>query len=177
MAPVTGSIDRVVTAGKRASGVAAQPARKRLTLGALRRCTPKGLAKIGEVGKSQSCHRLRFSRPRPACRPAFSRRVFAYGFWVSQPRENEGGRADYSAHDAMFAQRDTSRNSPASPVAVAGIGSGTAAPDDRTLIPATTAAATVLMLRKSRRRCRRGRWRYLRALLCAPYWSEGHRQR
>src|SRR3954471_13630608 len=68
----------------------------------------------------------------------------------------------------MFAQRDTGRNSPASPVAVAGIGSGTAAPDDRTLIPATTAAATALMLRKSRRRCRRGRWRYLRALLCAP---------
>src|SRR5215212_6363545 len=60
----------------------------------------------------------------------------------SRPRENEGGRADYSAHDAMFAQHDTSRNSPASPVAVAGIGSGTAAPDDRTLIPATTAAAT-----------------------------------
>src|SRR3954452_20972826 len=42
----------MVTAGKRASGVAAQPARKRLTLGALRRCTPKGLAKIGEVGKA-----------------------------------------------------------------------------------------------------------------------------
>src|SRR4051794_17258470 len=38
---------------KRASGVAAQPARKRLALGALRLCTPKGLAKIGEVGKSQ----------------------------------------------------------------------------------------------------------------------------
>src|SRR4051812_30188479 len=37
---------------KRASGVAAQPARKRLALGAPRRCTPKGLAKIGGFGKS-----------------------------------------------------------------------------------------------------------------------------
>src|SRR3954452_5528552 len=67
---------------KGASGVAAQPARKRLTLGALCRCTPKGLAKIGEVGKDRSCQR-RFSRLRPACRPAFPRRVFAYGFWVT----------------------------------------------------------------------------------------------
>src|SRR4051794_17218973 len=37
---------------KGASGVAAQPARKRLTLGALRQCTPKGLAKIREVGEA-----------------------------------------------------------------------------------------------------------------------------
>src|SRR3954470_6547944 len=37
---------------KGASGVAAQPARKRLILGALCRCTPKGLAKIGEVGEA-----------------------------------------------------------------------------------------------------------------------------
>src|SRR4051812_19581896 len=36
---------------KEASGAAAQPARKRLTLGAPRRCTPKGLAKFGEVGE------------------------------------------------------------------------------------------------------------------------------
>src|SRR3954470_764693 len=36
---------------KGASGVAAQPARKRLTLGALSRCTPKGLAKIGDLGE------------------------------------------------------------------------------------------------------------------------------
>src|SRR3954447_3964752 len=56
MAPVTGSIDRVMTAGKGASGVAAQPTRKRLILGALHRCTPKGLAKIGEVRKSRGCH-------------------------------------------------------------------------------------------------------------------------
>src|SRR3954454_6501924 len=38
---------------KGVSGVAAQPARKRLILGAPRRCTPKGLAKIGEVGETQ----------------------------------------------------------------------------------------------------------------------------
>src|SRR3954452_23581827 len=37
---------------KRASGVAAQPARKRLILGTLHQCTPKGLAKIGKVGKA-----------------------------------------------------------------------------------------------------------------------------
>src|SRR3954469_13360930 len=41
---------------KGASGVAAQPARKRLILGALCRYTPKGLAKFGEVGKSRYCH-------------------------------------------------------------------------------------------------------------------------
>src|SRR3954468_20390150 len=40
---------------KRASGVAAQPARKRLALGARLPCTPKGLAKIGEVGQSLNC--------------------------------------------------------------------------------------------------------------------------
>src|SRR3954451_16580752 len=34
---------------KIASGVAAQPARKRLALGTLYRCTPKGLANFGEV--------------------------------------------------------------------------------------------------------------------------------
>src|SRR3954470_22763812 len=33
---------------KRASGVAAQPTRKRLILGTPCRCTPKGLAKIGD---------------------------------------------------------------------------------------------------------------------------------
>src|SRR5690242_21890977 len=37
---------------KRASGVAAQPTRKQLILGALYRCTPKGLAKIGELGEA-----------------------------------------------------------------------------------------------------------------------------
>src|SRR3954471_17608385 len=37
---------------KGASGVAAQPARKRLILGTLFRCTPKGLAKIGEIGEA-----------------------------------------------------------------------------------------------------------------------------
>src|SRR3954454_25042156 len=41
---------------KGASGVAAQPPRKRLILGALCRCTPKGLAKFGEVGKSRYSH-------------------------------------------------------------------------------------------------------------------------
>src|SRR3954452_20285642 len=39
---------------KGASEVAAQPAWKRLTLGALRRCTPKGLAKIGTVREARS---------------------------------------------------------------------------------------------------------------------------
>src|SRR3954467_15570095 len=38
---------------KGASGVAAQPAWKRLILGAPCRYTPKGLAKFGEVGKSR----------------------------------------------------------------------------------------------------------------------------
>src|SRR4051794_14559736 len=52
MAPVNGSVGRVGNAGKAASGVAAQPARKRLILGALFRCTPKGLAKLGEVGEA-----------------------------------------------------------------------------------------------------------------------------
>src|SRR3954453_23347208 len=36
---------------KGASGVAAQPARKRLNLGALYRCTPKGLRKLAVSGK------------------------------------------------------------------------------------------------------------------------------
>src|SRR5689334_22924629 len=48
---------------KGASRVAAQPARKQLILGALYRCTPKGLAKIGEVGKSQPCDRRDFPGP------------------------------------------------------------------------------------------------------------------
>src|SRR4051794_23105326 len=48
---------------KGASGVAAQPARKRLTLGALCRCTPKGLAKFGGFGKPLDCHTEKFSRP------------------------------------------------------------------------------------------------------------------
>src|SRR5690242_13451935 len=55
MGPFTGSMGIVVNAGKRASGVAAQPARKRLVLGTLCRCTPKGLAKIGELGEARSC--------------------------------------------------------------------------------------------------------------------------
>src|SRR4051795_8614850 len=55
---------------KGASGVAAQPARKRLALGAPCRCTPKGLAKIGEVGKDQSCQRMIFPGLGRTCRPA-----------------------------------------------------------------------------------------------------------
>ena len=45
-----------------ASGVAAQPARKRLILGVLCRCTPKGLAKIGEVGEAR-CRQTYKSSP------------------------------------------------------------------------------------------------------------------
>src|SRR4051812_43296183 len=48
---------------KGASGVAAQPARKRLTLGTLRLCTPKGLAKIGGFGKSLDCQTEIFPGP------------------------------------------------------------------------------------------------------------------
>src|SRR3954451_19674830 len=59
---------------KGASGVAAQPTRKRLILGALHRCTPKGLAKIGGVKEAQYRQIVNF-RSRPVCRPAFSRRV------------------------------------------------------------------------------------------------------
>src|SRR3954469_22749155 len=39
---------------KGASGVAAQPAWKRLILGTPRRCTPKGLAKIRGLGEARS---------------------------------------------------------------------------------------------------------------------------
>src|SRR3954468_6648917 len=48
---------------KGASGVAAQPARKRLILGVLCRYTPKGLAKFGEVGKSRYSHISRLPAP------------------------------------------------------------------------------------------------------------------
>src|SRR5688500_15293987 len=54
------------------------PARKRLILGALCRCTPKGLAKIGEVGEALDCHTENFPGLGRICRPAFPRRVFAY---------------------------------------------------------------------------------------------------
>src|SRR5690242_1620681 len=40
---------------KRASGVAAQPARKRLAWSALRLRQEMGLAKIGELGEARSC--------------------------------------------------------------------------------------------------------------------------
>src|SRR5215211_491639 len=62
---VTGTND-----SKRASGVAAQPARKRHASGALFRCTPKGLAKIGEVGEAHDCQIDEFPRPRRYARPA-----------------------------------------------------------------------------------------------------------
>src|SRR3954451_7128446 len=57
---------RSMTAGtngsKGASTGAAAPARKRLNLGAPYRCTPKGLAKIGEVGEARNCHIPNFPR-------------------------------------------------------------------------------------------------------------------
>src|SRR3954451_22074363 len=56
---------RSITAGKNgskgASGVAAKPARKRLSLGAPCRYTPKGLAKFSEVGEARSRHNVRVS--------------------------------------------------------------------------------------------------------------------
>src|SRR3954470_279117 len=81
----------MVTAGKRASGVAAQPARKRLTLGALRRCTPKGLAKIGEVGEALDRQINELLRPRPDMQTRLPRRVFA--LWVSLSRSSAKCRA------------------------------------------------------------------------------------
>src|SRR5215213_6009503 len=68
-----------MNASKRASGVAAQPARKRLTLGALCRCTPKGLAKISAVREARSCQGTNF-RPRPDMQTRLPRRVLR--FWV-----------------------------------------------------------------------------------------------
>src|SRR5690348_8060188 len=59
MGPVTGSNE-----SKIASGVAAQPARKRLILGALCRCTPKGLAKISELREARY-RQITDSRPWP----------------------------------------------------------------------------------------------------------------
>src|SRR4051795_7832122 len=70
---------------KEASGVAAQPARKRLTLGALCRCTPKGLAKIGGFGKSLDCYSEIFPGLQPVWQTRLSRRVFALWVLGSRP--------------------------------------------------------------------------------------------
>src|SRR3954452_16089172 len=69
----------MVTVGKRASGVAAQPTRKRLILGALCLCTPKGLAKIGDL-REGGC-RQTISHSRSA---GMQTRLFQAGFclWV-----------------------------------------------------------------------------------------------
>src|SRR3954451_22887076 len=56
---------------KGASGVAAQPARKRLALGALYRCTPKGLAKIGEMREARCRQTHEFPASSRYGRPAF----------------------------------------------------------------------------------------------------------
>src|SRR3954451_22524306 len=66
-----GKTDEIESKG--ASGVAAQPARKRLTLGAPCRCTPKGLAKIRGFGEARY-RQIGASRATGLCRPAFSRR-------------------------------------------------------------------------------------------------------
>src|SRR5690242_5510290 len=68
---------------KRVSGVAAQPTRKRLIFGTLSQCTPKGLANSGKVGEALGRQTDSFLDRTGLCRPAFSRRVFAYGFWVT----------------------------------------------------------------------------------------------
>src|SRR3954469_7476838 len=86
---------------KGASGVAAQPARKRLTLGALCRCTPKGLAKIGEVGETLDCHTERFPGLGRICRPALPGGFLRYGFWVSASRKS-GPHAPDCAHIASL---------------------------------------------------------------------------
>src|SRR3954454_11632670 len=78
----------MVTVGKRASGVAAQPTRKRLILGALYRCTPKGLAKIGEVGKALDRQIRYFPGLGRYADPPFPGGFFAYRFWVFRPHEN-----------------------------------------------------------------------------------------
>ena len=66
---------------KGASGVAAQPARKRLILGALCRCTPKGLLNSAEFGKSLDCHVEIFPGLQPVWQTRPSRRVLLYGCW------------------------------------------------------------------------------------------------
>src|SRR3954470_4970903 len=93
----------MVTAGKRASGVAAQPARKRLALGALRLCTPKGLAKIGEVGKSLD-RQIR-DLPASAGMQTRPRGGFCYlRVLVSRPRANGAVRAADSGRTASVHQ-------------------------------------------------------------------------
>src|SRR3954451_20620921 len=63
---------------KRASGIAAQPTRKRLILGTLHRCTPKGLANFGEFGKSLDASQ----RDSPAS-DGMQPRLFQAGFAIS----------------------------------------------------------------------------------------------
>src|SRR5215210_3133840 len=68
---------------KGASGVAAQPARKRLTLAALCRCTPKGLAKIDEVGEAHCRQTNEFPGLSRHADPPFPGGFLRYGFWVA----------------------------------------------------------------------------------------------
>src|SRR3954471_18230494 len=95
---------------KGASGVAAQPARERLILGALCRYTPKGLAKFGEVGKSRYSHITRCSRPRPVCRPAFRGGFCVSVVLVSRPRTNGAVRTADSVRTASVHQNAVESN-------------------------------------------------------------------
>src|SRR3954463_4849720 len=65
------------------------PARKRLTLGALCRCTPKGLAKFGEVEEALACADECFPASSRYGRPAFRGGFLLYGFWVLGLAERE----------------------------------------------------------------------------------------
>src|SRR6476620_8030280 len=42
---------------------------------------------VNDAVEGSSVRQDRDSRPRPVCRARLFRRVFAYGFWVSRPRE------------------------------------------------------------------------------------------
>src|SRR5215212_8545196 len=84
-----------------ACGIAAQSAWKRLILGALCRCTPKGLAKIRGFGEARSRQTNRaFGQPDYADPPP--RRVLRfYGFGVAASRKRDSHAAD-SAHSASL---------------------------------------------------------------------------
>jgi hypothetical protein len=69
---------------KRPPGYKAAPARKRLAEGAVRPCTPKGLAKTDAVWEDRNCNLFRSSGLRRICEPAqLPLGGFCYsGFWV-----------------------------------------------------------------------------------------------
>jgi len=82
-------------------------------LGALYRCTPKGLAKIGEVGKYLDCHTENFPAPAGMADPPFEAGFALWGAGVAASRKWSRARSGFRAQrGAEFAAHQCAVRAP-----------------------------------------------------------------